>query len=957
MKSNMRGIVRGGIVWVMSLAFVSVILTSCSDDKSVAGGSTEDAGIIANLDVAGMTQKGPFVKGSVVTVQGIDCKTLELTDEHFEGKVKSDKGDFEIEDISLKSSCALFAVTGVYRSEITGKKTSKELTLYALTDLKDRKNVNINILTNLEYERLMYLVTEKGKTFAEAKAQAEKEVLAAFDIAGSFEEFENLNIFESGDENAALLAVSVMMQAETNDAGLAKRLDKFADSFAETGKWKDSTTKNIISEWAAEATASGELETIRRNIESWDIGDVPAFEKFIEAYADGDSVVLSSSSSKEPEPAEGSSSSSSDTPKSSDGETSASSSSAKTTAGSEYDATANTLKDLRDGQTYRTVKIGNQVWMAENLDFETEKSYCYNDSSKYCDKYGRLYTWAAAVDACPTGWHLPASAEFDTLFKAVGAQSVAGNRLKAATGWNTNLNLGDEYGFSALPAGNRYFDGTYNSEGTNADFWASTEEKGGSSAYAMYLNSDDGGAFLTAQSKNLGKSARCVKDDTTSSVSSSSAASSSSVRVNAGAGSEYDVATSTLRDLRDGKTYKAVKIGKQTWMAENLNYETENSWCYNDSSKYCDKYGRLYTWAAAIDSIALANDRTNPQVCGNGKTCLFSKKLQGSCPSGWHLPSRAEWLTLFVAVGGKSVAGQKLMSKSDWEQGIGTDDYGFSALPAGDGSPSYIGISTYFWSTTQDSNYTRGDTIFDVSSNAYAMRLLNTVEDAAVKYSNKNGTISIRCVMDDTEPLDSLYRWSWDVPKEVRRNPDIAYDSITDTRDNKVYKTVKIGSQTWMADNLDYSDSVETPNLVGNSACFNNDAAKCEVAGRLYTWAVASEVCPSGWHLPDSTEWQTLITTVGEEHAAEVLKSQTGWKLHTDSRGSGTDAVGFFALPVGHTNENGVFGDEELYATFWTASDHGGNSGVFVYMWYMFDTVEFKNVDKKWRVPVRCVKD
>lgn len=932
--------------WFLLLALASFFVAACSDDKSVAGGSTEDAGIVAikNLDVAGVTQKGPFVKGSGVTVQGIDCKTLLLTDEHFEGEVNSDKGDFTVKGVSLKSSCALFEVTGLYRSEITGKTSSKELTLRALTDLKDRENVNINILTNLEYERLLYLVTEKGKTFAEAKSQAEAEVLAAFDIAGSFEEFEKLNIFESGEGNAALLAVSVMMQAETDDAGLAKRIDKFADSFAESGNWKDSATKATIADWAADALAGNGLDSIRKNIESWNVGEkVAAFEKFIEAYADGDSVVLSSSSR--------------DVILSSDSREGSSSSSAKTTAGSEYDATANTLKDLRDGQTYRTVKIGNQVWMAENLDFETEKSFCYNDSSKYCDKYGRLYTWAAAVDACPTGWHLPASAEFDTLFKAVGAQSVAGNRLKAATGWNTNLNLGDEYGFSALPAGNRYFDGTYNSEGTNADFWASTEDKDGSNAYAMYLNSDDGGAFLTAQSRNLGKSVRCVKDDTTSSVSSGSGASSSSVRVNTDAGSEYNVAAGTLKDLRDGKTYKAVKIGKQTWMAENLNYETENSRCYNDSSKYCDKYGRLYTWAAAIDSIALANDRTNPQVCGNGKTCLFSKKLQGSCPSGWHLPSRAEWLTLFVAVGGKSVAGQKLMSKSDWEQGIGTDDYGFSALPAGDGSPSYIGISTYFWSTTQDSNYTRGDTIFDVSSNAYAMRLLNTVEDAAVKYSNKNGTISIRCVMDDTEPLDSLYRWSWDVPKEVRRNPDIAYDSITDTRDNKVYKTVKIGSQTWMADNLDYSDSVETPSLVGNSACFNNDAAKCEVAGRLYTWAVASEVCPSGWHLPDSTEWQTLITTVGEEHAAEVLKSQTGWKLHTDSRGSGTDAVGFFALPVGHTNENGVFGDEELYATFWTASDHGGNSGVFVYMWYMYDTVEFKNVDKKWRVPVRCVKD
>ena len=917
-------------LFTLLFALVSSLFVACSDGDKTAGGTTEDAGIIADLNVAGVTQKGPFAKGSAVTVQGIDCKTMALTGEVFEGKVKSDKGDFEVKDVNLSSTCAVFEVTGYYFNELTGKKSSDKLTLHTLTDLKDRKNVNINLLTQLEYERVMNLAAGKETSFADAKKLAEKEVLAAFGVKskdGEFAQFEDLNIFKSGDDNAALLAVSVMVQGDESVSSLEKRMEKFAGDFAEDGQWNDSKTKKEIAEWAASATENGKLDTIRKNVESMNNDKkVPAFEKFIEAYADGDSREGSSSSS------------------------------AKET-GSEYDASANTLKDLRDGKTYKTVKIGNQVWMAENLNFETEKSYCYNDSSKYCDKYGRLYTWAAAVDACPTGWHLPASAEFDTLFKAVGAQSVAGNRLKAATGWKTNLNLGDEYGFSALPAGNRYFDGRYNSEGTNADFWASTEDKDGSSAYAMYLNSDDGGAFLTAQSKNLGKSARCVKDDTTSSVSSSSAASSSSVRMNVGAGSEYDVATGTLKDLRDGKTYKAVKIGKQTWMAENLNYETENSRCYNDSSKYCDKYGRLYTWAAAIDSIALANDKSNPQVCGMERTCELPKKVQGSCPSGWHLPTRAEWLTLFVSVGGMSKAGQKLMSKSDWENGMGTDDYGFSALPAGDGSPSYIGFSTYFWSTTQDSNYTRGDTIFDVSSSAYAMRLLKTAEDAAVKYNNKNGTISIRCVMDDTEPLDVPYGWSWDVSKEVRRNPDIAYDSITDTRDSKVYKTVKIGSQTWMADNLDYSDSVETPSLVGNSACFNNDVAKCEVAGRLYTWAVASEVCPSGWHLPDSTEWQTLITTVGEEHAAEVLKSQTGWKLHTDSHGSGTDAVGFFALPVGHTNENGVFGDEELYATFWTASDHGGNSGVFVYMWYMYDTVEFKNVDKKWRVPVRCVKD
>ncbi len=129
MRSSLCEKIRGGFVWAVFFAVVSIVLVACSDDKSVAGGSTEDAGIIAikNLDVAGLTQKGPFVKGSAVTVQGIDCKTLQLTDEHFEGSVKSDKGDFTVKEVSLKSTCALFEVTGLYRSEITGKKSSKEL--------------------------------------------------------------------------------------------------------------------------------------------------------------------------------------------------------------------------------------------------------------------------------------------------------------------------------------------------------------------------------------------------------------------------------------------------------------------------------------------------------------------------------------------------------------------------------------------------------------------------------------------------------------------------------------------------------------------------------------------------------------------------------------------------------------------------------------------------------------
>ena len=519
-----------------AIAFVGALamLAACSDpeNKNISGGITEDKGIVANLDVAGVTQKGPFVKGSAVTVQGIDCETLKFTDEVFEGEVKSDKGDFTVEDITLKSTCALFEVTGVYRNEISGNKSSEKLTLHALTDLKDRKNVNINVLTELEYERLMNLVTEKDKKFAEAKAQAEEEVLAAFDIKGSFEEFENLNIFESGDENAALLAVSVMMQAETDDAGLATRLDKFADSFAETGKWKDSGTKKTISEWAIEVTANGGLDSIRKNVEGWGLGDVPAFEKFIEAYADGDSVVLSSSSFR--------SSSSTQVED-------LSSSSAKE-AGSEYDATANTLKDLRDGKVYKTVKIGDQVWMAENLNFETDSSFCYSDSAYFCAMHGRLYKWAAAVGksesecgygntcslpsgdvqgVCPSGWHLPSKAEFESLIATVGEDSTAGKVLKSASGWTAGGYGTDDFGFAALPAGTRGHGGGYGGAYFLGFFWSSTEI-GDNSAFNMYLTFDGDSVHQSVDIKDFAFSVRCVKDESPVSGSSSSITSSSS---------------------------------------------------------------------------------------------------------------------------------------------------------------------------------------------------------------------------------------------------------------------------------------------------------------------------------------------------------------------------------------------------------------------------------------------
>ena len=201
-----------------------------------------------------------------------------------------------------------------------------------------------------------------------------------------------------------------------------------------------------------------------------------------------------------------------------------------------------------------------------------------------------------------------------------------------------------------------------------------------------------------------------------------------------------------ILDERDGQVYKTVQIGEQVWIAQNLNLETEISWCGGGSDIAegdCAIYGRLYTWAAAIDSVKLANDVKNPLDCGHGKTCTLPDTVCGICPPGWHLPTDTEWENLFTAVGGRSTAGKALKSQTGWyNNGNGTDAFGFSALPAGDSDNdneevSEGGTNADFWSSTEDS-----------SNSAYDMYLYYGYERASSDNLHKSHGFSVRCVKD-----------------------------------------------------------------------------------------------------------------------------------------------------------------------------------------------------------------
>ncbi len=180
-----------------------------------------------------------------------------------------------------------------------------------------------------------------------------------------------------------------------------------------------------------------------------------------------------------------------------------------------------TFTDPRDGQVYDIVDIGNQAWFAENLNYETSNSWCYDNNSGYCDTHGRLYNWLSARTACPDGWHLPTDDEWKEMEKALGmSQSQAdlagwrgtdeGKKLKSTSGWVSNGNGTNSSGFSALAAGKRGTDSDFNYKGLWALFWTDTQW----SDNAMYrlLTYEEDRIRRYNSSKYNAYSVRCLKD-------------------------------------------------------------------------------------------------------------------------------------------------------------------------------------------------------------------------------------------------------------------------------------------------------------------------------------------------------------------------------------------------------------------------------------------------------------
>ena len=604
------------------------------------------------------------------------------------------------------------------------------------------------------------------------------------------------------------------------------------------------------------------------------------------------------------------------------------------------------LVDSRDGKSYATVQIGNQCWMAENLNvgsmIEPPQSqlnnsiiekYCYNGTQDSCDVYGGLYQWdemmqydtiAGRRGICPTGWHLPTDEEWKVLEGSADSQfgypdpewdnmgyrgfDACKNLKKSNDAWWINSGV-DIFGFSALPVGNVSTEGQFENFSYYAHFWTSsvTSQSLGGGAYKRSLG---GGTDQLNRYNNhslYAFSVRCVKDTQPQPWSCGD----------------------PIIDTRDNQSYNTVQIGDQCWMAENLNVGTSvlstnemtdngiiEKYCFDNNEDSCSFWGGLYQWFEMMQYNT-------------------SEGSQGICPTGWHIPSEAEWCQLaeFVdssvdcEIGGSPGIdiGMKLKSADAWlNGGNGNDIYGFDALPSGFRDPGSAlctpGYYCDFWSSFSETNGNANRWAFTYQSNII-------IHDM---YSQMFG-FSVRCIRD-SQPQP----WS-------------CGDPIIDTRDNQSYNTVQIGDQCWMAENLNVGTMTapigESNNGIIEKICYNDNTANCDEYGGLYFWNEMMQyspeefnhgICPDGWHVPRLAEWDVLINSQGGTNLAGANLKETGFD-HWDSPNTGaTNQSGFTAFGGGVY----AWGYDALkqMGLFWTSSQISGVEPV--YKLFMNNSVE-----------------
>lgn len=569
-----------------------------------------------------------------------------------------------------------------------------------------------------------------------------------------------------------------------------------------------------------------------------------------------------------------------------------------------------TFTDERDGRKYKYVTIGNQTWMAENLNFKTENgsSCAAGEKDKDCNTFGRIYSWAGLLDSenslctamekceypfqgvCPNGWHIPDIVEWDTLAVAMGGKSESygesryydniASRLLAKENCEKKYCGTDEYHFSVITqkdslTGTTDFATSRNFNYENIYYHAGYTR-------GVYVSLSSSKLYVYGIDRRNGSFAiRCVKSE-------------------------------NIPDLKNPATIKSNHKG-----CEDAVWSPKVKPCSDKKTDNCERED--------------GGIKIGTQIWKHGPKESVAVYRAASCEQGWHVPDSLEWEILFDNIGGKCFAGMMMKSASGWNEGNGLNAYGFDLKPTG-----YYGVwvdtekrsaSIDYRELTEPKTFT-GYFVRKGESNDYR-NIFGFGPTSSVSYKSiYHETGNLLCVKGYVQEFRDTA-----LTVNPYLNPDFKYGEYTDPRDNQVYKTTVILNQKWMAENLNY----ETENSQSDHARFH---------GLFYNFEEARTACPAGWHLPSKTDFDTLLYLAAPNNHSYTLVSKRDRNAN--------DSLGFSMAFVENNTSTG-----NSYAEFWSSDAASDTTSYALYSYHygVSDTIRFLQARQSRYLSVRCLND
>ncbi len=706
-----------------------------------------------------------------------------------------------------------------------------------------------------------------------------------------------------------------------------------------------------------------------------------------------------------------------------------------------------------EGNSYKTIKIGTQVWMAENLRTRilntgdtipgvtnatawanlTTPGYCWynHDQTSHGADYGALYNWNAVNTGklCPEGWHAPSDADWTILTTFLGGETLAGGKMKESgtAHWNnSNTGATNESGFSALPGGYRsggYFDtiGYYG-------IWWSSSETSSANAWIRYMNFNYANIFRDYSNKGHGCSVRCVRDNASVTLPTvitspltgiTQTTSTGGGNVTSDGGAEVTargVCWSTAQNptVSDNKTTDGTGTGSFTSSLAGLTAGTQYYVrAYATNSAGTSYGGQVeFTTSQVVEPPAVSTspvtDITQTTATGGGNVTSdggAEVTARGVCWSTAQNPTVSDNKTTdgtgtgsFTSSLAGLTAGTQYYVRAYATNSAGTSYGGQVEFTTSQVVEPPAVSTSPVTDITQTTATGGGNVTSDGGAEVTARGVCwSTAQNPTVsdnKTTDGTGTGSFTSSLTGLTAGTQYYVRAYatnsagtEYGNEVFFTPPTSgnpTESFTDPRDGKVYKTVKIGEQWWMAENLAWLPSVYSPlaesnitpyyyvyNYSGTDISAAKATANYSTFGVLYNWPAAMTACPEGWHLPNDAEWTTLTNYLinngygyegSGDDIAKSMASTTNWFYDSTPGIPGNDQTsnnssGFSGPPGGFRYGSNYFGYIEHSGNWWSSTEGSVNSAWARYLFNNRTGFDLRHNGKEYGFSVRCVSD